>query len=181
MVEFITGEVVEKGEGFVVVRAGNFGFKVLVPDAEGIEGKVKLYTYLTIPQEGTPSLYGFKTKEERELFKTLTKVPKVGSKLALSILGSFEYRELLKVIKEGNYKELTKVPGLGEKLSKRVVLELQGKLKEDGVPRELEEALKRLGYKREEIKEALKGINLSGLKLEEALKLALKRLSGSKF
>jgi len=74
-----------------------------------------------------------------------------------------------------------KVPGLGKKLSQRIVLELKGKLKEgEEVPQELLDVLKALGYKVGEVKKALKGINLEGLTLEDSVKEALKRLSGSR-
>ncbi|WP_456342653.1 Holliday junction branch migration protein RuvA [Thermovibrio sp.] len=181
MVEFITGKVVERGEEFVVLRSSGFGFKVFTPHPEELSGEVLLFTELLLPPEGTPLLYGFKTKEERELFKLLQKVPKVGAKVALSMLSKFNPEELKEIILSGDYERLTSVPGLGKKLSQRIVLELRGKLKEEkGIPEELYRVLKALGYKKGEVKEALKGINLEGLSLEEAVKEAVKRLSGAK-
>jgi len=180
MIDFIEGEVVESGEDYAVLRVGGFGLKVLTPSPpEG--GRALLYTELLIPQEGAPTLYGFKTREERELFKGLIKVPKVGAKVALSILSTFPPDELKEVITSGDYERLMKVPGLGKKLSQRIVLELKGKLKEgEEVPQELLDVLKALGYKVGEVKKALKGINLEGLTLEDSVKEALKRLSGSR-
>ena len=181
MVEFITGEVVERGENFVVLKCGNFGIKVLTPSSKELSGQITLFTQLILPAEGSPTLYGFRTKEEREIFRLLQKVPKVGTKVALSILSNFNPEELKNIVLSGDYEKLTKVPGLGRKLSQRIVLELKGKLKEEGeIPEELYQVLKALGYKRSEVKSALKGINLEGLSLEEAVKEAVKRLSGSK-
>jgi len=180
MVEFVTGEVVEIGPDFVVLRCGNFGLKVLTPVREEMKGEITLYTELLLPPEGAPVLYGFKTKEERELFRLLQKVPKVGRKVALSILSKFSPEELKEVIASEDHERLTSVPGLGGKLSKRIILELKGKLEEREVPAELLKVLKALGYTRSEVKEALKGINLEGLTLEEAVRAAVKRLSGSR-
>ena len=182
MIDFVEGEVVEAGEGYAVLKAGSFGIRVLTP-AKLEEGeRALLFTELLIPQEGVPTLYGFRSREERELFRKLTKVPKVGAKVALSILSVFPPEELTEAILSGDFEKLTRVPGLGKKLSQRIVLELKGKLKAEGqeLPQELLEVLKALGYSKKEVRSSLKGINLEGLTLEEAVKEALKRLSGSK-
>jgi len=181
LIDFVEGEVVEAGEGYAVLRVGNFGLKVLTPARLEVGERALLFTELSIPQEGTPLLYGFRSTEERELFKRLTKVPKVGAKVALSILSVFPPEELKEAILSGDFEKLTKVPGLGKKLSQRIVLELKGKLKEEReLPEELLEVLKALGYSKKEVRNSLKEINLEGLTLEEALKEALKRLSGSR-
>ena len=179
MIDYVKGELREKGEGYAVIEVGGFGLKVLVPKVEAeIGSKVKLYTFLVFPPEGTPTLYGFKSKEERELFKRLQKVQKVGSKVALSILAHLGVEGLREAVLSGDYERLSQVPGLGKKLSKRIVVELKGELEEKvKVPEELYQALKSLGFKRDEINGALKGLNLEGLSLEEALKESLKRLS----
>jgi len=182
LIDFIEGEVVEAGEGYAVLKVGSFGIRVLTPGKLKEGERALLFTELSIPQEGTPSLYGFRSREERELFKKLTKVPKVGAKAALSILSAFPPEELKEVVISGDYERLTSVPGLGKKLSQRIVLELKGKLKAEGqeLPQELLEVLKALGYSRREVQSSLKGINLEGLTLEEAVKETLKRLSGRK-
>ena len=58
MVEFITGEVVERGENFVVLKCGNFGIKVLTPSSKELSGQITLFTQLILPAEGSPTLYG---------------------------------------------------------------------------------------------------------------------------
>ena len=180
MVEFVEGELIFKGEDFVVLRCGPFGVRVLIPrrSVGSLKGRVKLYTELHLLQEGEPILYGFESPKERELFRKLTKIPKVGAKVALSILSEFEPEEFRRLVESGDYRELSRVKGLGKKLSQRVLLEMRGKLEEEGISDELLLALKELGYTTSEVKEALKGINLTGLPLEEAIKEALKRLSG---
>ncbi|ADU97473.1 Holliday junction branch migration protein RuvA [Thermovibrio ammonificans] len=183
MVEAVSGTVSGKGDGAVFLSCGCFTLRLLVPERllpELHEGThVTLYTELLFPQEGAPQLFGFKTREERELFRQLMKVPKVGSRLALAVLSVFSPEEFVKVLEGEDVEALSKVPGLGRKLSRRLITELKGKLVSGEVPREVKEVLRRLGYTTAEINEALKGLNLTGVGVEEAVKEALKRLSGS--
>lgn len=180
MIDFIEGEVVEVGKGYGVLKVGSFGLRVLTSSPLCKGQRALLFTELIFPQEGVPLLYGFLTKEERELFRELVKVPKVGAKVALSILSAFSPEEVKEAVFSGDFEKLTRVPGLGKKLSQRIVLELRGRLKEKElreIPTDLLEVLKSLGYSRREIGDALKGVNLQGLSLEEAVKEALKRLA----
>ncbi len=188
MIDYLKGIVFKKYGNSLSLLCGPIGFRVLVPVSllnrveEGEE--LSLFTELIIPPEGTPVLYGFLSEEERRLFRELIKVPKVGSKVALSILSHLEPDELKRVIVDGDVELLSQVPGLGKKLSERIVAELRPKLEEEKIkqiPAELYEVLTSLGYKKREINRALKGINLEGLTVNEAVKLALKRLSGSRF
>ena len=112
------------------------------------------------------------------------KVPKVGSKVALSILSHMEPEEFKRAVADGDAESLSQIPGLGKKLSERIIGELRPKIEEESlkrIPVELYEVLTSLGYKKAEINRALKGINLDGLNINEAVKVALKRLSGSRF
>ena len=188
MVDFLKGKVFKKYGNALSLLCGFIGFKVFVPVSflnEVNEGEeVELFTELILPPEGTPALYGFRSEEERKLFRELVKVPKVGSKVALSILSHMEPGEFKRAVSEGDVESLSRVPGLGKKLSERIVSELRPKLEEEKikqVPAELYEVLTSLGYKKSEINRALKGINLDGLSINEAVKLVLKRLSGSRF
>ena len=183
MVDRVKGVVVDKYPDSLSLSVGPVALRVFVPTSLlgslSVGDSVELFTELLLPQEGPMALYGFSTKEERELFRKLTKVPKVGSKLALSILSHFSPEELKAAVESGDVEALSAVPGLGKKLSQRLILELKGKLKEPSqVPSELLELLLSLGYKKREVEKALKGLSFQGLSPEEALKLALKRLSG---
>ena len=188
MVDYLKGRVFRKYGNAVTLLCGPLGIKVFVPlpllnrVEEGDE--VELFTELIVPPEGTPTLYGFETEEERELFRKLIKVPKVGSKVAISILSHVEPEEFRRAVLEGDVDHLSKIPGLGKKLSERIISELRPAVEEEKVrkiPAELYEILTSLGYKKSEINSALKGINLEGLTVNDAVKLALKRLSGRKF
>ena len=188
MFDYLKGKVFKKYGNALSLLCGCVGFKVFVPVSllsEVNEGdELELFTELVVPPEGTPTLYGFRSEEERKLFRELVKVPKVGSKVALSVLSHLEPEELKRTVFEGDVESLSRVPGLGKKLSERIVAELRPKFEEEKVreiPAELYEILTSLGYKKSEINSALKGINLEGLTVNEAVKLALKLLSGRKF
>lgn len=186
MIDYLKGRVFKKYENRISLLCGPIGLKVLVPVyllQEIEEGEeICLFTEFVLPPEGTPTLYGFKEEEERELFRELVKIPKVGSKVALSVLSHMRPEEFKRAVAEKDVETLSGIPGLGRKLSERIISELHGKLEEEvlkKVPEELYEVLSSLGYRKTEVNRALKGINLEGLNLEEAVKLALKRLSRS--
>jgi Holliday junction DNA helicase RuvA len=183
MIDLVRGTVVHKYPDSISVLCGSFALRIFVPLRVLTEVKegdvVELFTKLILPPEGTPTLYGFETQKERSLFETLLKIPKVGSKVAMSIISHFSKEELEAIVSTGDVKALSSVPGLGKKLSERIILELKGKLERDvDIPEELVEVLVSLGYSKREIVSKLKGMNLAGLRLEEAVKLAVQKLSG---
>ena len=141
-------------------------------------------------------LYGFATAEELRLFRQLTSVSGVGPKAALSILSASTPANLALSIITGDEKALTCAQGIGKKIAQRVILELKDKLAKGQsinaageayggtgvtvIPEnklsEATAALAVLGYSQGEINLALKGIDLDGLSLEQAIKQALKKM-----
>ena len=89
MYAYIKGIVDEKGIDRAVVEAAGVGYELLCPDStlrEITAGReAKLLAHFNITQDGV-ALYGFYTKEEREMFRRLIAVNRVGPKLALRIL-----------------------------------------------------------------------------------------------
>ena len=157
--------------------------------------KGKLFTCLNV-REDAMELYGFATAEELRLFQQLTSVSGVGPKAALSILSSTTPANLALSIITGDEKALTCAPGVGKKIAQRVILELKDKLAKGQsinaagesyggtgvtvIPEnklsEAAAALAVLGYSQGEISQALKGIDLDGLPLEQIIKQALKKM-----
>ncbi len=185
MIERIKGILVEKGHDGLLLMCGNVGVKVFTPVSlltEFEEGEeVVLFTRLILPPEGTPYLYGFRTYQEREMFDLLLKVPKIGAKVALSILSHFSVEELKAAVESGDFELLSSVPGLGKKLSQRLIVELRGKLGEElDVSEELYSALKALGYSKKEILSVVKQLGDSKAPLEELVLWAIRLLSGRK-
>ncbi|WP_456397249.1 Holliday junction branch migration protein RuvA [Desulfurobacterium sp.] len=187
MLDFVKGEVAFKYSDSISIECGGIGIKVFVPLSVLTKvspgAKIFLFVKLIFPPEGTPSIYGFETEEERELFEVLTGIPKIGSRTALNILSHFSKEELVKIVEAKDVTTLATVPGLGKKLSERLIFELASKLKtkESGKDKELIEVLENLGYSRKDIIKALSKMNTENLNLEEAVKKLTLLLSGGNF
>ena len=76
-------------------------------------------------------MYGFYTKEEREMFRRLIAVNRVGPKLALSILSKLSPRDIAMAIVTQNAAAFDRIPGLGKKTAARLLLELKEKVSEE--------------------------------------------------
>ena len=198
MFAYIKGVLVENGNGYIVVEAGGIGYKIFMSNisvaALGEEGSVvKVHTHYHV-REDEISLYGFATKEELKMFELLIGVSGVGAKSAISMLSAISPSDFAVAIISNNVDALKKVPGIGAKTAQRIILELQDKLKNENmvvnsetktvsivkVTPEMEEAfsaLQILGYTRRDIERAFEGTDVTGMKLEEIIKLGLKLLS----
>jgi Holliday junction DNA helicase RuvA len=137
--------------------------------------EVKIFTTL-IHREDTMKLFGFQTKEERELFNLLTSVSGIGAKTALGMLSAFSVSDIVTSIYANDTKKLSKAPGIGMKTAQRIILELREKI--SGLKTEItgsydtsadsekieqyeetEAALFALGYSTQEVQSALKWLS----------------------
>ena len=92
--------------------------------------ETKLLAHFNITQDGV-ALYGFYTKEEREMFRRLIAVNRVGPKLALSILSKLSPQDIAMAIVTQNAAAFDRIPGLGKKTAARLLLELKEKVSEE--------------------------------------------------
>ncbi len=183
MYDYIKGIITEIEPSYITIDVTNIGYKVFTANPysfkEGEEYKIYLYQYV---KEDEISLYGFKSKEERELFLKLTSVKGVGCKMALPMFADSTVSGIIEAIEKENILYLKKFPKIGDKVARQIILDLKGKLvsKEDEYNRnfdELTEALKSLGYKISDINRVVKQINSNDdieKQIKEALKLLLK-------
>ena len=134
MYAYIKGIVDEKGIDRAVVEAAGVGYELLCPDStlrEITAGReTKLLAHFNITQDGV-ALYGFYTKEEREMFRRLIAVNRVGPKLALSILSKLSPQDIAMAIVTQNAAAFDRIPGLGKKTAARLLLELKEKVSEE--------------------------------------------------
>lgn len=111
-----------------------YGVNISLNTFSAIQGKgdVKLYIYEAI-REDAYVLYGFATKQERELFLMLITVSGIGGNTARMILSALSPSELCNVISSGNEKLLKMVKGIGLKTAQRIIVELKDKIQNIGV------------------------------------------------
>jgi Holliday junction DNA helicase RuvA len=117
---------------FITVEAGGIGYRFEIMERDFINlpelcQELKVYSVL-IHREDKMSFCGFLRREDRDIFNILTSVSGVGSKMALTLLNSFEVSDLVGFVLEGNYKELTRAKGVGPKLAQKIILELKDKM-----------------------------------------------------
>ncbi len=181
MFDVIEGKVIDIEVNYVCISTSGIGFKVFVPNPYSfrLDEEVKVYLHNQI-KEDEYSLYGFKSKEEKNIFLKLINVKGLGPKIALPILAGSTVEGLMDAIERENVLYLEKFPKVGEKLARQIILDLKGKLvfKENsssGVNDELIEVLLSLGYKRPDINRVVKDVDGS-LSIESQIKEALKLL-----
>ena len=124
------------------------------------------------------SLYGFKTKEEKNLFLKLINVKGLGCKMALPMLATGSIDGIMDAIERENILYLKKFPKIGDKVARQIILDLKGKLNMTVTSKnkeldELVDVLKGLGYKQADINKILPSIN-DNLNIEDQIKEALK-------
>ena len=191
MIYSISGKLIIKKPQFAVIEANGIGFKLLISlktfrQLPKINSKIRLFCYTNIRQQEGIELYGFLKEEYLAIFEILNTINGVGPKIALKVINAIKTENFSSIISEGRADLLIKSAGLGKKTAHRIILELTGKIKaqqsEEALlmmetDNDIEKALKNLGYKNDEIKDALKQIPLKVKKVEERLKMTLKLLA----
>ncbi len=196
MLDTITGDIVKKGESFVVLRTGGIGFSINVPRRILADlpdsGEATLICHLAV-REDSMKVYGFESEFERELFRKLNSVAGVGAATALLLLSDFTPARLIEAIMQENALQFQRVKGIGAKTAKRIALELKGKVEELGlaagvrgrekeisrnVGEDLMAALIGLGYPRSKARDAAARV-LSQHPGEEDLEKLIKHVLGA--
>ncbi|MFN8367704.1 MAG: Holliday junction branch migration protein RuvA [Candidatus Kapaibacterium sp.] len=131
MIARLHGILIEKFTNEVVVDCNGVGYvasvSVATSEVMQLGEKVSVYTYLAV-REDALQLFGFATKEERDMFLLLTSISGIGGKIALGLLSAASIKELQQAIVEKNSTFLQRLPGIGKKTAERIVLELQDKV-----------------------------------------------------
>lgn len=180
MYSYIKGIITEIESNFIVLETSGIGYLIYTanPYSFNIGEEYKIYLYQNI-REDENTLYGFKTKEEKNLFLNLISVKGLGCKMALPMIALGSPSGIMDAIERENILYLKKFPKIGDKVARQIILDLKGKLTasqtlvQENSMDELIEVLKGLGYKQPDIKKILPLINQE-LELEEQIKEALK-------
>lgn len=180
MYAYLKGIIKDIESNYIVLDINGIGYLIYVanPYYYQIENSYKVYTYTHI-REDEFSLYGFKSKEELDLFLKLISVKGLGPKMALPILATGSIEGIMDAIDRENILYLKKFPKIGDKVARQIILDLKGKLAKtvtnNNINEELTEALLALGYKNNDIKKVVASID-SNLTIENQIKEALKLL-----
>jgi len=134
MIDFLQGALISKAPTAVTVQVAGIGYRVQVPlstyEALPKEGaQVSLLTHLLVREEEM-SLYGFATALERELFRMLLGVSRIGPARALKVLSGCPPAQFKRYILDGDADALKAVvKGVGTKTARRLITELQEPVK----------------------------------------------------
>lgn len=199
MFYYLDGTVAEIAPFLAVIDCGGVGYACKTTNYTLSRLKkgqrARLYTYLNVG-EGIFELYGFASQSELSSFKLLIGVSGVGPKAALAILSTGTPDALAMAIITGDEKTLTAAPGIGKKIAQRIILELKDKLAKESAATGLDfsggnavnvtaftskateaaQALAVLGYSSAEVSQALKGVDVEHLPLEEIIRQSLKKM-----
>ena len=199
MIGYIRGEIQDiEAESCTVLTSGGVGYVLHLPGS-ALErlpspGQEIGFYVKTVLREEAIELYGFSTKQERQVFTLLVSISKLGPKTALAILSTFSPDTLSDIVLREDSKALTRVQGIGPKSAKRILWELKEKLGAERIAPESGErapaqqgtvyhdalsGLLNLGYAEEEVGPTLRQAleEDPDLLVEEAIRQALKRLS----
>lgn len=203
MFAFLEGTIAEKANGHLVLRTGGVGWDILCSNATlqstpSAGSEMTVYTWLSI-REDAMEIFGFATKEEKQMFLLLISISGIGPKTALGILGAMPLRELNLAILLGDIQALSRAPGIGKKTAQRITMELRDKVtgadvsasQAAGAPssaqsaqpavdslQEAVDALIALGYTSTEARDALSRVKSESGQSEDLVRLALRNMAG---
>lgn len=131
MFEYIKGSIADLTPTYIIVDCGGVGYYVNISlqTYSSIEGKKDALVYLhQVIREDAHLLFGFASKEERDLFRLLISVSGVGANTARVILSSMSAIEIQKVIMQADVNALKQIKGIGLKTAQRIVVDLKDKV-----------------------------------------------------
>ena len=191
MLASINGRVADIEADSLVIEVGGLGLRVFMPTqqiARIQSGQtVAVHTFLVV-RETELTLYGFETKEERELFNLLLGVNGVGPRLGLAILSTLNPNAIRRAVVNEQYEVFVSVSGVGKKTAQKIALHLQDRItgvdgleavsSMDETDGEVLAALTTLGYSLVEAQAALQMIPKDAPDdVEQRLRLALQYFS----
>lgn len=131
MIGHLNGRLIEKNPTDLVIECGGVGYEVKISlntfSSIGDTEALKIFTKLIV-REDAHLLYGFATKEEREMFVHLTSVSGIGPNTAMIMLSSLIPDEIAHAIQSEDVVTIQSIKGIGAKTAQRVILDLKDKM-----------------------------------------------------
>ena len=164
MIAYLKGILIQKTPGQAVIDTGGVGYSATVPLSTyfklgevGTAAELLIYTHLT---DDSLALFGFASREEKDMFLKLIGISGIGPKLAMNILSGIEPADLEEAIRKSDVARIALVPGIGKKTALRITMELQDKIekkekllavKRSPEKEDLVSALLNMGFRQKEV------------------------------
>ena len=191
MIGSLNGRLIEKNPTELLIECSGVGYEVKISlntytqltDSE----QIKLHTKLIV-REDAQILYGFFTKEEREMFNYLISVSGIGPNTAMIMLSSLIPEEIAHAIQTDDVITIQGIKGIGAKTAQRVIIDLKGKvikfssgsetfaLKGNKTRFDALNALVSLGFDKKSTEKVLDKIDSGEQTVEQLIKEALRLL-----
>lgn len=191
MISYLNGKLIEKNPTNLIIECNGIGYEVKITlttfSALSSDESVKVFTQFIV-REDAQLLYGFFTKEERDVFNQLISVSGIGPNTAMIMLSSLTPEEVAHAIQSEDVKTIQSVKGIGLKTAQRVIIDLKDKMtkvefstenvfsKNNTNRFDAFTALNSLGFDKKAIDKALDKITTGTESVEELIKGALKIL-----
>ena len=194
MIGHLKGQIISKNPPEILMEVGGIGYELLCPMSTFYElgnsnDELLLFTHLSI-KEDAHTLFGFISKDEKNIFRELIRVNGVGPKVALAILSHLSVTSLIECIATEDSDLLAKTPGIGKKTALKLIVELQDRLSKVELvsspsrtngfrqisnpnAKQAIEALQSLGFKTKEANKMVSKIEDKDLTTEQLIRLAL--------
>lgn len=194
MIGSLRGKLTAKHAPQVVVECQGVGYEVETPmstflELPGVGADVLLHTHLLV-REDAHTLFGFRSLEERGLFRLLLRVSGVGAKMGLAILSTMSAADFRRCVQYEDTASLVRIPGVGKKTAERLIIEMRDKIDAtparpgmaavavDSSPKsEAVDALMALGYKAAEVNKLIGKLDVDGKSAEDIIRLALRQVA----
>lgn len=131
MIYSLRGSVQELTPTYAVIDVNGVGYYVGISlqTSQNLHPESQVLLYIQqIIREDAHLLFGFFTKQEKEMFNLLISVNGVGPVSALILLSSLSLSEAANAILSGNSALIQKVKGIGAKTAERIIVDLRDKV-----------------------------------------------------
>ncbi|HLR25045.1 MAG TPA: Holliday junction branch migration protein RuvA [Fodinibius sp.] len=176
MIAYLKGTIFSKAADQLILDVRDVGYQLEVSTqtlqqlpSENEEVELLVYHHIT---DNDQRLFGFITRNEKDLFELLITVKGVGPKLGLTILSGLPPQEITGAIVQNDKSALSQIKGIGKKTAGRMILELKDKVSEMVDATYAEQTTSASGSFKEEAVSALQSLGFKKRDAREAVKLA---------
>lgn len=174
MIAYLNGILQKKEPVQAIIECGGVGYEVHIPlstfDKLPEQGKtVQLHIHYAFNEIDGVRLFGFYSSEEKDLFRLLINISKIGPKLALAVLSGLPLSDFIRAVQMSDVNHISTIPGIGKKSAERLIIELKDKVGNLGskgfltnidkgkadLIREAETALITLGYRQADVRKTI--------------------------